>query len=244
MLKTAAVWCKDPRSLQAIEAALVEAGMVQVICRSKNEAMELAVGGKCSALIVDFDLPEASEVAKLASRLSPPQRPVLLAMSHEWPETGPAFQSGANRILYKPLGVAQVKEACTASRKPMKGSRRKSARIEMKTLVYLELASGTVPAVGINISAHGIAVQATEAVPLSASLPFHCVLPGTHHKLRGHVDVIWADEEGRAGAFFSDLGPTSRKHLQHWLSKHHEHDKDAARILLPPDSASFSAPRG
>jgi hypothetical protein len=197
--------------------------------------MELVMTGRCSALIVDFDLPGAGEVVKMAALLVPPQKPVLLAVaSRAWPGTGQAFQSGADRILYKPFEGTQVKDAFEASRKLRAKNRRKAPRHVMKTVVYFELETGTLPAIGIDISEHGFAVQATEPVPMLSKLAFRCALPGTTYELHGHADVIWASDQGRAGLFFSRLAPSARKRLKQWLAKRGANPKDAGRVLVAP----------
>jgi ActR/RegA family two-component response regulator len=247
MGQSAAVLCQDKSSLQALQATLEHLEIELVTCPSKEEALEMVMSGRCSTLIVDFDISGAEEVIRMAALLPPAQKPALLAVaSRAWPGTGQAFQSGASRILYRPLDQEQVKDALLAGKKISKKHRRKSARYEMKTLVYLELEGVTVSAVSIDIGEHGLALQATEPVPMSSNLPFHCTLPGTEVTLRGHADVIWASDQGRAGLFFSNLAPAARKHLKQWLHKRahsKEDDKDAVRdLLLPADAhVSFSA---
>ncbi len=243
MRKAAAVWCHDKRSLETLEPTLEQLGIELVNSPSGQEALELVMSGRCSTLIVDFDLPGAQEIIRMAALLPPDQKPTLLAVaSRAWPGTGQAFQSGASRILYRPLDAEQLKEALKADRKPRKPNQRKSARYEVKTLVYLELESGTLSGVSIDIGEHGLAIQATEAVPLSSNLAFRCVLPGTDVTLQGHADVVWASDQGRAGLFFSKLAPAARKHLKQWLdkrsahSKEKEKDKHAVRDLMPPMS--------
>ena len=240
MRQSAAVVCHDKTSLRALETALAGLGIELVTCPSGQEALQSVMTGRCGTLIVDFDLPGAEEVIRMAAMLPPSQKPVLLAVaSRAWPGTGQAFQSGAGRILYRPLDVEQLKDALKSTSKRANRAKRKSARYEMKTLVYLDLESGTVPAVSIDIGEHGLAVQATEPVPMSSNLAFRCVLPGTGVTLQGHADVIWASDQGRAGLFFSKLTPTARKHLKHWLHKRTAH-KDAVRDLLPSVDAHVS----
>lgn len=242
MRRSAVLLCHDPSTLHALKAALEPAGMEAVICRSSQEAMEFVVGTGCAVLIADFDLPNSAETLKTAALLPLSQRPLLVAMTATlpWPGTGEAFQSGADRILYKPLEMSQVKDVFASIRTakaPKDG--RKAPRIDIKTIVYLELEHGTVPAIGVNISECGFAVQATEPIPMSSNLAFHCILPGTGHKLHGYVDVIWTDDQGRAGAFFSRMTPASRKHLKRWLSKHGVTDKeDNVRVLMQPEEAA------
>jgi CheY-like chemotaxis protein len=232
---SAVVLSADGPTLRGLKSVLAKAGVDQVNCRSGQEAMEVVTAGGCSTLIVDFDLAGASEVIKMATLLAPAQRPALLAIaSRAWPGTGQAFQSGVDRILYKPLDLVQVKDTLETSRKTREKNRRQSSRHEMKTVVYFELETGTLPAIGIDISEHGLAVQATEPVPMYPNLAFRCVLPGTEITLHGHADVIWASDQGRAGLFFSRLAPAARKHLKQWLHKRGANRKDAARILVRP----------
>jgi hypothetical protein len=112
----------------------------------------------------------------------------------------------------------------------------------VKTLVYLELESGTLSGISIDIGEHGLALQATDPVPMSSNLPFRCLLPGTRITLQGHADVTWASDQGRAGLFFSKLAPAARKHLKRWLIKRGK-DKATIRDLLPPlaDHVSFAS---
>jgi CheY-like chemotaxis protein len=243
MQRSAALLCHDASASRTLKTALEHVGIEPVTCRSNQDAMELVLGSGCAALIADFDVPEAAETLKMAALLTPPQRPLLFAMTATlpWPGTGQAFQSGADRILYKPLEVAQVNDAMAAIRSMKTKDERKAARYEIKTMFYLELEGGTLPAIGVDISECGFAVQATEPIPMCSNLAFHCVLPGTGHKLHGRADLIWTDEHGRAGAFFSRITPASRKHLKSWLSKHGADKEDTVRMLMQPaDSALHS----
>jgi CheY-like chemotaxis protein len=243
MRQSAAVLCNDKRSLQTLEATLEVLGIELVNSTSGQEALELVMDGRCSTLIVDFDLPGAEEVIRMASMLPASQKPALLAVaSRAWPGTGQAFQSGASRILYRPLEAEPLMQALKEDKKNHKSNRRKCARYEVKTLVYLDLENGTLPGVSIDIGEHGLAIQATEPVPVSSNLAFRCMLPGTHVTLQGRADVIWASDQGRAGLFFSKLTPAARKHLKRWLHKRSAHSKSKHDVhdLLPPADAHVS----
>ena len=243
MRKSAAVLCHDKRSLQTISAILDQLGIELRTCRSNQEALELVMAGQCSTLIVDFDLPGAEETIRMATLLPPAQKPTLLAVaSRAWPGTGQAFQSGASRILYRPLEPELVKDALKSGAKKHP-NRRKSARYEVKTIVYLEIGQHTVAGVSIDIGEQGLAIQASEPVPIQTDIPFRCVLPGTDLTLTGHADVIWASDQGRAGLFFSKLAPVARKHLKQWLSKRGNYNKHAVRSLMPQadDHVEFAA---
>jgi ActR/RegA family two-component response regulator len=245
MRSSAAVLCRDPASLEMLNSALREMGLRMVACPSRQEALELVVGGRCSTLIVDFDLPGAEEVIRMAALLPKRQKPALLAVaSRAWPGTGEAFHSGASRILYRPLDAEQVKGALRSGRRPSRKTLRRATRYQMKALVYLEVEKRTLPAISIDISEHGMAVQAAEPVPITSNLTFRCVLPGTNATLEGHAEVIWASDHGRAGMFFSQLSPEALKRLRHWLSRRaHSDHKKHAHALLPTgeDHVCFAA---
>lgn len=243
MRQTAAVLCHDQRSLQTLQSTLDEMGIDAVNCPSGQEALELVMTGRGSTLIVDFDLPGSQEVIRMASLLPPGQKPALLAVaSRAWPGTGQAFQSGASRILYRPLDAGQLKDALHAEKKNRTPNRRKSTRYEVKTVVHLELVSGTLPGISIDIGEHGLAVQCAEPVPIVSNLGFRCVLPGTDFTLQGHADVAWASDQGRAGLFFSKLSPAARKQLKRWVAKRSAHSKDKHTVhdLMPPEDAHVS----
>ncbi len=263
MSRFAAVFCHDAPSLRILTASLNEAGIDHVICRSQQQALELALSGHCSLLLADFVLPGAGEVAKVTSLLPPAQKPVVLAIAGEYPGTGEAFQSGANRILYRPIASAQMRdvlqEILASGRKPFrhpagkrsraklsfaklglaKNDRRANSRTSITALVYLELETGTLPAIGVDLSEQGLAVQAAEPIPARARMRFRCLLPGTTHSLRGQAEVIWADDRGRAGMFFSHLPPSSRKLLKHWLARRSANSANAVRVLLPPAAVAL-----
>jgi PilZ domain len=212
-------------------------------CRSQQQALELVMAGRCCTLVVDFDLEGGPEAIRMANLLPAPHKPALIAVaSRAWPGTGQAFQSGANRILYRPLDPDLVKDALMSAKKGAKSNRRRSARYEAKTLVYLELESETLAAVSIDIGEHGLALQATEAVPMRGNVAFRCALPGTDITLHGHADVMWASDQGRAGLFFTKLAPAARKHLKDWLHRRSNHakTKHGVRDLLPPEDAHVS----
>jgi ActR/RegA family two-component response regulator len=216
MHRSAAVLCQDAASLHTLRTVLGLMEIKPVACHSQQEAMEEILSKRCTALVVDFDLPGAAEIAKLAALLEPWQRPALMAMTTVWPGSGQAFQSGANRILYKPLDPSQVRDAFENAGKAAKRDGRKAPRYKITSVVWLELETGTLPAVAVNLSEHGMALRTTEPLRLQSGVSFRCSLPGTE-QLHGQADVIWSDADGHAGMFFSRMSLSAQKHLREWL---------------------------
>ena len=110
----------------------------------------------------------------------------------------------------------------------------------METLVHLEFDGRRVPALSRDVSEHGLALQAPEPLPRMQNVDLRFVLPGTNHKVEARCEVIWADQDGCAGIFFTQLTPQSRKHLKMWIAQHRPKREDAVRVLLPPMQKWYS----
>jgi hypothetical protein len=65
-------------------------------------------------------------------------------------------------------------------------------------------------------------------------------VPGISHLVEATGKVIWADDDGRAGMFFSGLNSASRHQLKNWLAKRGSKTKSAVRVLLPPQKTRRS----
>lgn len=219
MAFNALVMCREQESQQVLTAAMEVLKMEQTLCVTVPEALDLMVREQYSALVLDFDLPHAELVAKMA-RLAPAQnRPVIFAMIGARTEIGATFQAGANFVLYKPPAGDQFVRSLRAGRVFMKPDRRQTSRQKLETLVYLQLGIVALPAMVLDLTQNGLALQAPEPLPPVQEVPVRFVLPGTTHLIEGMGEVIWADDSGRAGVLFTQLAAVSRKHLKAWLTK-------------------------
>jgi CheY-like chemotaxis protein len=219
MRLNALLMCREQPALRMLAAALEELGIEQEICLSAPEAMERLAKGSYSTLVLDFDLPAASQVARMA-RLAPAQRrPVVFAMIGALTGIAGTFQAGANFVLYKPLALEQVMRSLRAGRGFMQPDRRRTCRQKLETLVYLQFGIAALPAIVLDVTERGIALQVADQLPALEEIPFRFVLPNSSNMVEGKAEVIWADENGRVGMLFTHLAPASRKQLKHWLAK-------------------------
>jgi len=225
---------RDRPSLRVLGATFGVMQIEQKTCHDSAEAIELLVQGHHSALVLDFDLPGAEQVARLAHLAAPRKRPVVFAMVSAFTPVGGAFQSGVNFVLYKPLEFDQVLRSLRAGQGFMPPNPRRSERHTLETLVYLQLGVAALPAIVLDISEQGMALQTTEPLPTVQNVPLRFTLPGTAQLLEATGEVIWSDENGRAGMFFSDLPAAARTQLKNWLAKRGGRASDAVRVLLPP----------
>jgi PilZ domain len=229
-------------SLRVLTALLDVMHLEHQTCSSSPPAVELLVHGHYSALVLDFDLPGVGQIARMARMASPHRKPVVFAMVGAFTPVGGAFQSEVNFVLYKPLAYEQVARSLHAGQRFMKPNPRHSPRHPLEALVYLQVGAASVPAILLDLSEQGLALQAPEPISPVQSVPLRFVLPETSHLVEAIGKVIWSDADGRAGMFFSRLTPASRHHLKNWLAKRGVKTKNAVRMLLPPQRLRRSVP--
>jgi CheY-like chemotaxis protein len=227
--------CRNQTSLRILATAFTGVGIEPEVCLAAPDAMELLVNGHYSALVLDFDLPGALQVARMARIISPSRRPVIFTMIGAMTAVGGAFQAGANFVLYKPLEAEQVSRSLRAAKGFLNSDRRRSPRLPVQALVHLRFDVGELPALMLDVSEQGLALQAPEPLPRAQEVPLRFVLPGTTHSVEASGQIIWSSEDGRAGMFFSRLTAASRRHLKDWLQKHGAKKKDAVRVLMEPE---------
>lgn len=216
----ALLMCRGQQSLRLMARALNELGMIEDCCLSAQDAIELLAKRNYSALVLDFDLPGSTQVAKLA-RLSPAHsRPVIFAMIGASTDISDSYHAGANFVLYKPLALDQISRSLRAARGFMGKDRRAFARHKVETVVYLMFGKSlALPALMLDLNQDGLSVQAADPLPAMQQVPIHFLLPGSARAIRGTVEIIWADDSGRAGMFFSHLPPSMQRRLRSWLGR-------------------------
>lgn len=212
--------CRHHQSRQWLAKALAEFEIRQQCCPSAQEALELMARGTYSALLLDFDIPGALQLAKLA-RLGPlDQRPVVFAMIGASTDIGSTFQAGANFVLYKPLESEQVNRSLRAARGFMQRERRRAKRHQAETVVYLLYGKQmAIPTLMIDLNEEGLSIQAAQPLPAVEEVPVHFLLPGSRQAVDANAELVWADDSGRAGMFFNQLNKASKRNLKNWLSR-------------------------
>jgi len=237
----ALVMSRNTSTVKALVTAFAELRMEYQISLSPSETMELVATGRHSALVVDFDLPHAVEVAKMARVVPSKRKPVLFGMIGSGTPIASVFQAGGNFVLYKPLDLLQVLHSFRAAQSFMQSDRRRSSRQNSETLAYLQLPGGTVPALVQDLTEHGLSVQAGEPLMPLRGVLLRFLLPGTTNVVKATGDFIWADKAGRAGLFFTEMPVACRRDLQAWLKKHHARKSDSVRVLLEPQKSRRAA---
>lgn len=219
MRLNALLMCRDQQALRLLTSALEELEIEQEVCLAAPDAIELLVQNHYSAIVLDFEVSGAAQVARLARAVPPKHRPVVFAMLGGLSDIGATFQAGANFVLYKPLNAEQIMRSLRAGRGFMQADRRRSPRLKLETIIYLQYGIAALPALMLDLNEQGLSLQAGEPLPAIQQVPLRFVLPGTNQMVEGTGEMIWADDSGRAGMLFVEMPTQSRKLLQAWLRK-------------------------
>jgi CheY-like chemotaxis protein len=237
----ALVMSRSNTAVKVLVATFAELGIEYRVLASVPETLEILASEHHSALIIDFDLPDAVYVAKMARALPEKRRPVIFGMLGASTPVGSAFQAGANFVLYKALEPQQVLHSFRAARGFMHGDRRSAIRQKSETLAYLQFPTGVVPALVLDVTEQGLSLQAAEGLTPLRGVPLRFLLPGTSLVIQATGDFIWADGNGRAGLFFSKIAPACQRDLQAWLKKWAAKRSEAVRVLLEPPRNALAA---
>lgn len=210
---------RSHQSYELVGGVLQDSDIASDPCGSAQEAIELMARGNYAALVLDFDIPGAPQVAKLA-RLSPAKaRPVVFAMIGAATDVAGAYEVGANFVLYKPLVPEQISRSVRAARGFMRSDRRRKGRQPVQTVVYLLFGRAAIPTLMVDLSEEGLCIQAAEPLPPIQEVPVHFLLPNSARPIEGKAEIAWADDSGRAGMFFTKLAPEVARRLKTWLRK-------------------------
>jgi PilZ domain len=232
MKLNALVMSRNPGAVKALVTAFAELGIEYRTSFSASETMEILAQGRHSALVLDFDAPHATQIAKMARTLNAKHRPVLFGMIGAASPIAELFEAGGNFALYKPLDFLQILHSFRAAEAFMQQDRREASRHRGETIAYLELPGATLPALVQDLTEHGISIQAAEPLVPMRGLSLRFVLPETTQVIHATGDFIWADKAGRAGLFFTNIPAACRRDLQAWLRKRNGKKSQAARAIF------------
>jgi len=235
MKLNALVMSRSHSSVRTLVAAFAELGIEYQVSPSASETMETLATGYHSALIVDFDLPHAIQVIKMARMASGKRRPVLFGMVGAGKSIGDVFQAGANFVLYKPLDLQQVLHSLRATQGFMREDRRGSSRKKSESLAYLQLSSGNTAALVQDLTRRGLLQETLVVVgsefgrtPVLDIGSFRALANGRDHNPYGYTTLL-AGGGVKAGMTYGSTDDFGFKAAENPV---HVHDLHATMLHL------------
>ena len=164
---------------------------------------------------------------------------VALAMVKGLASIQAAYDMGANFVLIKPVSAVAASCSLAEATALVERMTHRPARLLVPTLAYVNFEGGLDPAIILDISERGMAIQALQPVHAEGPLRLRFDLPGTSETMSLTSEIMWADSSGRAGLRFLDLSQEEQQRLWDWVRINGSSLQPAAK---PEERAPAPAP--
>jgi len=233
---------RDPEAVSVLERVMHELDVNSEVCAELQPAVERLAQGATSAVVVDYDVDHAPELLKLM-RQNYAGSCVALAMVKGLASIQAAYDMGANFVLIKPVSAAAASRSLSEATALIERMTHRPARLPVPTLAYVNFEGGHDPAIILDISSGGMAIQALQPVQADGPLRLHFDLPGSSDAMNLAAEIMWADSSGRAGLRFLDLSQAEQQLLADWVRINGSSLQPAAKLEEPePAPPSTPAP--
>jgi len=220
---------RDPDAVSVLQAVMRDLDLESEVCADLGPAVERLAEGATSAVVVDYDVEHATELLKLM-RQNYAGSCVALAMVKSLASIQAAYDMGANFVLIKPVSADAASHSLGEATALVERMLHRQARLVVPTLAYVSFDGALDPAIILDISEGGMAIQALQAVQADGPLRLQFGLPGSLDTMNLAAEIVWADSSGRAGLRFLDLPEDERQRLRHWVRTNGEHQRTATRL--------------
>jgi DNA-binding NarL/FixJ family response regulator len=211
--------CRDPLVLQTLRRLLDEMGVEVEVCSELEFGMEMFSRKKFDAVIVDMEMRGAGDVMKALRRTASNKNMVTFALIDGRAHLKTAFEMGANFVVHKPISPERAKLTMRAAHNLMRRDRRNLNRHNLQVVASLTFEGGAqIQSIVTDLSDTGMSVILAEPLPGGRTMRITLPLPGTQKTIEGFGELVWADEQTRAGIRFVQLPQISQKQLlTEWL---------------------------
>jgi hypothetical protein len=194
-------------------------------CRESCVALAHAVEIRYDAIIIDDCVEEAQMVLHKLTELPSCNKCVRIVLAEPVGTMSAISNSSAQVILYKPLSPERVRHGLRAVRNLMARDRRRGAS-RVPTMLAARMSARHARGAGqrvlvADLSESGAAVHCMlSEVPVSGGVSLEFALPGDPELIHVNAELVWQDNQGRAGLRFLDMPSYARRLLAEWLKQH------------------------
>jgi hypothetical protein len=245
MALEALLLCHDASLLPTLRRSLDEIAVKSTVCSGAASANQLLTRRKFEAIVIDCDDCEGARNLLLSLRNVPSNKnSIVFAITRGKTTVNEAFGAGANFVLEKPVAADRLTRSLRAAHSLMARERRRSFRHTIDASVLLQLgASPEVRARAADVSEGGMAVFVTPPLPKGSVITFRFVLPESAVCLEGKAQVVWSQEQGRAGLQFQTMRQDLRLDLATWLATRIEREQPLYTPMSAPPQPAPVRPR-
>ena len=219
---------RDADALHVLQGVMRDLDVESEVCADIGPAVERLAQGGTSAVVVDYDVEHAPELLKLI-RQNYAGGCVALAMVKGLASIEAAYDMGANFVLIKPVSADTAFRSLGEATALVERMLHRPARLVVPTLAYVSFDGPLDPAIILDLSEGGMAIQALQAVQLEGPLRLQFELPGSLETMILAAEIVWADSSGRAGLRFIDVSQHDHQRLSDWVRINGEYQRRATR---------------
>lgn len=219
----------DPATGKTLTDTLQALQIDLVICKEFGAASRELSRAKYHALFLDSEAANGRDLLRVLRNSPSNKTAVVLAISsaQKCQQASGDICREAQFVIQRPLARAQVEATLRAARGLLLRELRQYYRYPLDVPVTLIAAGRNLPSKATNISLGGIGIRMIDPISLSGTVHVRLKLPDGD-PFEGFGEIIWSDEQGRAGIHFSEVAPLFQTRLETWLtSKLEEQAVDA-----------------
>ncbi len=209
--------CEQSESIYVLNDVLGELQVTVELCHDRDLALDRLLHERFEAVIVDCQVADATDMLRYVRLTGDNKNAVSLALVESLGAMQGALDNGANFVLCRPLAPEPVARTIRAMKGLIFRMGRRSIRVQVQTLAFVELNSLAEQAIILDLSEGGMAIQALAPVEASMVLQIRFDLPGTRKRLQLSGEIAWADASGRAGIRFVDVPRQCLDALKEWI---------------------------
>lgn len=209
---------QDLQAAGKLTQVLQQQNIGLVICHDTSDASRHLHKAKYHALFLDCDAPNATALLDILKSSGSNKTAVVLALSGGDPAAQTCgLHTRAQFVLQKPLAKSQIEKTLRAARGLLLRELRQYYRLPLNSPVIIGISGRTLQATTTNISLGGVGIRSTEWLKPATLVHLRMHLPGGD-LFESLAEIIWADEQGRAGIHFRDPAPLFQTRLEQWLT--------------------------
>lgn len=212
----------DDKTIRLLVRAFQDLKVEVEHCGESCVALAQAVESRYDAFVVDDGIEDAQMVLQKLVELPSCNKGVRIALAEPVSTLRAMSNASAQVILYKPLSPERIRHGLRAVRNLMARDRRRGVP-RIQTMLGARMGARQSKSAGqrvliADLSESGAAVHCMlSEVPVSGGVKLEFALPGDPELIHMEAELVWQDNQGRAGLRFMNMSSHARQLLVEWL---------------------------
>lgn len=220
-MKVRSLLLSDDAKLSKILTLLLSDFSIETeACTSLQEAREKLFDRKFDGIFADCDHPGAFELIESVRKSKHNKRSIAFAIADSDAGLTPAFQSGAQFVIHKPLSIERSKRTIRAAHGMLMREKRSRYRKNVSVRGRLSV-NGRVEyrALLLDLSRTGALIDYEVPLLPGQIISLKFCLPETTDELKVTAVVRWSDVTGRAGVYFKEMSSENERAMMEWAKR-------------------------